>query len=229
MKTIILALFVCISAPAFGVAYVPPNIYAKQYLAELDLKEKLTKAWNNRSSCFVNFALVTDGLGTLSSIKHGGCSKGNCASEGDCETASHACNNHCTNSKCKNQTECEDRTHPCNRNCAMGTWETGTAGVWKATQEAVATGAFNNSNIEVIKMELTGVSGDDDRTFTAYYKRKNLDDYRLNTIDNQICSSSNQVGCYKAECFLEFDPTVGSEKCELSSCCPDCWSITGGF
>ena len=227
MKTIILALLLCISVPAFGVAYVPPNLYAKQYLHELDLKETLIKAFKNRSSCSVNFATVTNGLGTLSRITHKGCSKGICASPGDCTTAGHACNDHCTNSKCKSQTECEDSSHPCNRNCAMGTWETGTAGVWSAPEDAVTTGAFKNRDIEVVKMELTG-SGEE-RTLTAYYKRKGLNDYRLNTIDNQTCSSADQVGCYKAECFLEFDPTVGSEKCELLSCCPDCWSITGGF
>ena len=36
-----LGLFCVYQCPRFGVAYVPPNIYAKQYLAELDLKKPL--------------------------------------------------------------------------------------------------------------------------------------------------------------------------------------------
>ena len=76
-------------------------------------------------------------------------------------------------------------------------------------------------------MEVTGSGGPGDRTFKAYYKRKGLEVY--NTIDNQTCSNTDTEGCFKAECTIDFNSTVGSEKCELDTCCDHCWSISGGL
>ena len=181
MKTIILALFVCISVSAFGVAYVPPNIYAKQYLAELALKETLIKVWSNKANCLANLNRQ---------IPVGG---------------------------------------PTNGSQWLGTLQRITEGA----DTVITVGKFKESNIHVVKMALTGDSTDPkndmDRLFTVYYKRDGLESYKLNTIDNKICSSANQDGCYKAQCSLELDKTPLNEKCKFSSCCSNCWSITGGL
>ena len=212
MKTIILALFVCISAPAFGVAYVPPNIYAKQYLAELDLKETLIKVWSNKANCLANLNRASDPgqwRGTLDNIIEGS----------DSVFTDSA---RCSNPACTNETDCGNADHKCNGG------PKGIAGTWTKWR-------FKNKNIHVVKMELTGddidqANQDDiDRTFTVYYIRDGLEDYRLNTIDNRACSDTSMENCYKAQCSLNLNKTSGSEECKSYRCCQNCWSITGGF
>ena len=216
MKTIILALFVCISAPAFGVAYVPPNIYAKQYLAELDLKETLIKVWSNKANCLANLnrpqadggpATPSEWRGTLDKITEGSDSVFTDSAK-------------CSNPACTSPTDCANANHRCNGGPG------GTAGTWTKWR-------FKNSNIHVVKMELTGddisTQNDIDRTFTVYYIRDGLEDYRLNTIDNRACSDTSMENCYKAQCSLNLNKTSGSEECKSYRCCQNCWSITGGF
>ena len=94
-----------VSSATVGDVYVNPKVLAKQYLTELALKEALIKAFNNESSCFINLGQTSGrwDCNTLSTLTHGGCSKGNCSVAGDCNNAGHSCNDHCSNSDCTNQ------------------------------------------------------------------------------------------------------------------------------
>ena len=235
MKKIVVAiLFFFISVPAFS-DYVAPNILAKQYLYELDLKETLIKAFSHKYNCKANLVQARlrgshndQGLGTLTKLTDNntrreclsGCIKTCCA------TKRTPCPESCTTT--------DSTSEACQLACVVANPVT-------ADSDVVTIGDFKRSNVEVVKMEIEGDPGktnnqldDEDRTVKVYYKRSGLEKY--NTIDDQTCSAANQGACFKAECTLEYQidnpatPRPADEsKCKLLSCCQDCWTMPGGF
>ena len=222
-----------VSSATVGHVYVKPKELAKQYLTELALKEALIKAFKPKASCLVNLEQsgfsnganqsvnsITHGTNTISRSR---CTESACLIESDCLNRYHDCNNpFCETSGGSRLTGCTNRddctsAHTCNSQSA-GRWKAGTESTWTAN-------LFNDKNVEIVKMQVTD-DGGEDRTFTAYYKRKGLEVY--NTIDNQTCSYIDQEGCFKAECTIEFDSS-GAKKCKLETCCAHCWSISGGL
>ncbi len=84
-------------------------------------------------------------------------------------------------------------------------------------------GDFKGS-IEVIKMELRGVAGDDTRDFVVYYKKKHLG--TLSAPDPENCTDTPAVkvtGCYNHYCTVAYDRTA--KHCTGSV---NCHSLSGG-
>ena len=84
-------------------------------------------------------------------------------------------------------------------------------------------GDFKGS-IEVIKMELRGVAGDDTRDFVVYYKKKHLG--TLSAPDPENCTDTPAVkvtGCYNHYCTVAYNRTA--KHCTGSV---NCHSLSGG-
>ena len=105
----------------------------------------------------------------------------------------------------------------------------------------IQVGTFKG-DIEVVKMELTGDNsedtaggGDFKREFIAYYKKNNLGD--LNTVSGLDCDPSDQSGCFKTQCKLNYsfgdDPETDGDQtdhftgCQSLTCHPVVLQVAG--